>query len=331
MSIVISMMLQDGPFLVLRLLLIFRYDVLSYTNLFFTSKNTLVLVLQFYRLVVLFSQKKKDESTRAKTLQAEQSLQNGPEAGGGRGGGGGRRGGGRGGGGGGPHGSLGDAKDRRVRKTEPSAVVKFTREDDVTDDEGVTSDDDEDVMNTSEHDAGGKQKGRAAAKTSSSSKSPRSARRESFKRQQHAVLESPPTSTERDYDGNDPTGTPTSPSSSVPHSDAEAAVHAVQRLKAKAKAAGKRKASDDSTRGSMSGDSREDVRGGKRRGGAEKGFRRQRSAKEKWGDVKSLARAIAFVHDAGKYKTLVLKPVETADHQTVFMVESEQVTGINCV
>ena len=331
MSIVISMMLQDGPFLVLRLLLIFRYDVLSYTNLFFTSKNTLVLVLQFYRLVVLFSQKKKDESTRAKTLQAEQSLQNGPEAGGGRGGGGGRRGGGRGGGGGGPHGSLGDAKDRRVRKTEPSAVVKFTHEDDVTDDEGVTSDDDEDVMNTSEHDAGGKQKGRAAAKTSSSSKSPRSARRESFKRQQHAVLESPPTSTERDYDGNDPTGTPTSPSSSVPHSDAEATVHAVQRLKAKAKAAGKRKASDDSTRGSMSGDSREDVRGGKRRGGAEKGVRRQRSAKEKWGDVKSLARAIAFVHDAGKYKTLVLKPVETADHQTVFMVESEQVTGINCV
>ena len=327
----------------LRLLLIFRYDVLSYTNLFFTSKNTLVLVLQFYRLVVLFSQKKKDESTRAKTLQAEQSLQNGPEAGGGRGGRGGggrggRRGGGRGGGGegegrggGGPHGSLEDAKDRRVRKTEPSAVVKFTREDDATDDEGVTSDDDDDVMNASEFDAAGKRKGGAAAKTSSSSsKSPRSVRRESFKRQQHAVLDSPPTSTERDYDGNDPTGTPTSPSSSLPHSDAEAAVHAVQRLKAKA--AGKRRASEDSTRGSMSGDSREDVRGGKgRRGGAEKGFRRQRSAKEKWGDVKSLARAIAFVHDAGKYKTLVLKPVETADHQTVFVVESEQVTGINCV
>ncbi|KAK3801378.1 hypothetical protein RRG08_059080 [Elysia crispata] len=55
-SIFISVMLQDAPFLVLRLLLIFRYDVLSYTNIFFTSKNSLVLVLQIYRLVVLFSE-----------------------------------------------------------------------------------------------------------------------------------------------------------------------------------------------------------------------------------------------------------------------------------
>ncbi|CAG5120297.1 unnamed protein product, partial [Candidula unifasciata] len=45
-SILISVFLQDAPFLVLRMLLIFRYDVLSYTNIFFTCKNTLVLVLQ---------------------------------------------------------------------------------------------------------------------------------------------------------------------------------------------------------------------------------------------------------------------------------------------
>ncbi|XP_046571753.1 transmembrane protein 26-like [Haliotis rubra] len=57
-SIMISVVLQDGPFLVVRMMLIFRYSVLSYTNLFFTSKNTLVLVLQFYRLLVLFCQKK---------------------------------------------------------------------------------------------------------------------------------------------------------------------------------------------------------------------------------------------------------------------------------
>ncbi|GFS07709.1 transmembrane protein 26 [Elysia marginata] len=49
-------LLQDAPFLVLRLLLIFRYDVLSYTNIFFTSKNSLVLILQIYRLVVLFTE-----------------------------------------------------------------------------------------------------------------------------------------------------------------------------------------------------------------------------------------------------------------------------------
>lgn len=39
-GIIISIMLQDAPFLVLRMLLIFKYGVLSYTNMFFTCKNT---------------------------------------------------------------------------------------------------------------------------------------------------------------------------------------------------------------------------------------------------------------------------------------------------
>ncbi|CAL1540750.1 unnamed protein product [Lymnaea stagnalis] len=60
-SIFISVSLQDAPFLVLRLLLIFRYDVLSYTNIFFTCKNTLVLVLQMYRLYVLFTERPKEQ------------------------------------------------------------------------------------------------------------------------------------------------------------------------------------------------------------------------------------------------------------------------------
>jgi len=41
-GIIISIMLQDAPFLVLRMLLIFKYGVLSYTNMFFTCKNTLL-------------------------------------------------------------------------------------------------------------------------------------------------------------------------------------------------------------------------------------------------------------------------------------------------
>ncbi|ESO88818.1 hypothetical protein LOTGIDRAFT_125533, partial [Lottia gigantea] len=52
-GIVISIMLQDLPFLVVRLLLIFRYKVVSYTNFFFTSKNTLVIILLMYRLIVI--------------------------------------------------------------------------------------------------------------------------------------------------------------------------------------------------------------------------------------------------------------------------------------
>ncbi|XP_041377422.1 uncharacterized protein LOC121389839 [Gigantopelta aegis] len=56
-SIIVSVFLQDGPFLVLRMMLIFRFRVLSYTNLFFTLKNSLVITLQFYRLLILFCQK----------------------------------------------------------------------------------------------------------------------------------------------------------------------------------------------------------------------------------------------------------------------------------
>ncbi|GAB1601194.1 Hypothetical predicted protein [Argonauta hians] len=57
LSILTTIVLQDGPFLVLRMLLIFRYNVLSYTNIFFTSKNSLVILLQLYRLLVLYCEK----------------------------------------------------------------------------------------------------------------------------------------------------------------------------------------------------------------------------------------------------------------------------------
>ena len=52
-GIVVSIVMQDAPYLVLRLLLIFRYDVISYSNMFFTCKNTLVMLLLLYRLVVV--------------------------------------------------------------------------------------------------------------------------------------------------------------------------------------------------------------------------------------------------------------------------------------
>ena len=60
-GILISILLQDLPFLVLRMLLIFKYNVLSYTNMFFTCKNTLVIILLTYRLVVVFVQRRKEK------------------------------------------------------------------------------------------------------------------------------------------------------------------------------------------------------------------------------------------------------------------------------
>ncbi|XP_050412256.1 transmembrane protein 26 [Patella vulgata] len=60
-GIIISILLQDAPFLVLRMLLIFKYNVLSYTNMFFTSKNTIVITLLVYRLVVVQIEKRAEQ------------------------------------------------------------------------------------------------------------------------------------------------------------------------------------------------------------------------------------------------------------------------------
>ena len=48
-----SLLLQDGPFFCLRMTLIFKFQVISHMNIFFTCKNTLIILLQVYRLLVL--------------------------------------------------------------------------------------------------------------------------------------------------------------------------------------------------------------------------------------------------------------------------------------
>jgi len=52
-GIMTTVMLQDGPFLSLRLLMIFKYHVKSYMHIFFTIKNSLVLMLMVYRLFTI--------------------------------------------------------------------------------------------------------------------------------------------------------------------------------------------------------------------------------------------------------------------------------------
>ncbi|XP_071540823.1 uncharacterized protein [Panulirus ornatus] len=57
-AILTTVFMQDGPFFLLRMTLIFGYNVISYLNIFFTCKNTLVVSLQLYRLFVLCSKKR---------------------------------------------------------------------------------------------------------------------------------------------------------------------------------------------------------------------------------------------------------------------------------
>ncbi|XP_006267487.1 transmembrane protein 26 isoform X1 [Alligator mississippiensis] len=52
-NIGISVFIQDGPFFVVRLILMSYYGVINQMLVFFTAKNILILILQLYRLTVL--------------------------------------------------------------------------------------------------------------------------------------------------------------------------------------------------------------------------------------------------------------------------------------
>uniref|UniRef100_A0A8D2LPK0 Transmembrane protein 26 n=1 Tax=Varanus komodoensis TaxID=61221 RepID=A0A8D2LPK0_VARKO len=52
-NIGISLFIQDGPFLIVRLILMGHFKVINQMLVFFTAKNILIVMLQLYRLVVL--------------------------------------------------------------------------------------------------------------------------------------------------------------------------------------------------------------------------------------------------------------------------------------
>ena len=64
-----TILLQDGPFLCLRLGLIIHYKIISQSNVFFTTKNFLVVLLQLYRVcVIVIEHRKRAELARATDL-----------------------------------------------------------------------------------------------------------------------------------------------------------------------------------------------------------------------------------------------------------------------
>lgn len=52
-AIGLSFFIQDGPFLVVRLVLMIYFKVINHMLVFFAVKNSLVMALHFYRLVAL--------------------------------------------------------------------------------------------------------------------------------------------------------------------------------------------------------------------------------------------------------------------------------------
>ncbi|CAF0886551.1 unnamed protein product, partial [Didymodactylos carnosus] len=52
-GMLMSLLLQDMPFFCFRAILIFHYHILSYSSVFFTCKNGLIIILQCYRITVI--------------------------------------------------------------------------------------------------------------------------------------------------------------------------------------------------------------------------------------------------------------------------------------
>jgi len=52
-NVMITLMMQDCPFFILRSVCVFKFDVVSYLFLFFTFKNGILFSLQIYRIIAI--------------------------------------------------------------------------------------------------------------------------------------------------------------------------------------------------------------------------------------------------------------------------------------
>ncbi|XP_072030107.1 uncharacterized protein [Amphiura filiformis] len=69
-ALLISVCIQDGPFLVTRLYIIFYFQVYDRSMIFFTCKNALLLFLMSYRLFVVIIEAKRKQEKKLMRLQA---------------------------------------------------------------------------------------------------------------------------------------------------------------------------------------------------------------------------------------------------------------------
>lgn len=72
-NIGISLFIQDGPFLVVRLILMGYFQVVNQMLVFFAAKNILIVMLQLYRLAVLLLDFRASLQRRANSQQGATS------------------------------------------------------------------------------------------------------------------------------------------------------------------------------------------------------------------------------------------------------------------
>ncbi|XP_071794975.1 transmembrane protein 26-like [Asterias amurensis] len=67
----ITIVMQDGPFLAMRLYLLIEFNIINQMMLFFTLKNILVIILQLYRMIIVRCGDTNAVSTNVEPLQEE--------------------------------------------------------------------------------------------------------------------------------------------------------------------------------------------------------------------------------------------------------------------
>ena len=55
-SILVTLVFQDGPFLAIRLTAVINFNVRTFSTMFYTCKNAIILFLQVYRLIAIYNE-----------------------------------------------------------------------------------------------------------------------------------------------------------------------------------------------------------------------------------------------------------------------------------
>ena len=76
-ALMMSVVLQDAPFLVMRLYLMIHYGAINQMMLFFTCKNIMVVLLQFYRMAILCGGNDDDDDDDDNDYEKGTELKNG--------------------------------------------------------------------------------------------------------------------------------------------------------------------------------------------------------------------------------------------------------------
>ena len=73
LALMTDFILQDAPYLVTRIYILFSYDVINQSLVFFTCKNALLIFLQCYRLYVVIVESRKQKAQHLESVQANGS------------------------------------------------------------------------------------------------------------------------------------------------------------------------------------------------------------------------------------------------------------------